>query len=66
MTRKLFKEKEKCDKKNYSAKTFLGGWVEEEKNAVSPFVNASGKQILGVLSVWVKRFGVSRMRDFDR
>ena len=31
---------------------------------VSPFVDASGEKILVLLSASVKRFGVSRMRDF--
>ena len=36
---------------------------EGNKNAVSPFVDASGKQISVPLSALVERFGVSRMRD---
>ena len=34
------------------------------KNAVSPFVDASGKQILMLLSASDERFGVFRVRDF--
>ena len=44
-------------------KSPIGGG-EGEKNAVSPFVDASGTKILVLLSVSVERFGVSRMRDF--
>ena len=41
-----------------------GGGGKEEKNYVIPFVDASGKKILMQLFASVKRFGVSRMRDF--
>ena len=41
-----------------------GGRGEGGKNAVSPFVDSSRKQILVLLSASVDRFGVSRMRDF--
>ena len=34
------------------------------KNAISPFIDASRKKILVLLSASVERFGVSRMRDF--
>ena len=40
------------------------GREEKKKNYVSPFVDASGKQISVLLSASVKRFGVSRMQDF--
>ena len=36
----------------------------EEKNSVSPFFDARGKQILVILSALVERFGVSLMQDF--
>ena len=35
------------------------------QNALSPFVNASEKKIFVVLSAAVKRFGVSRIQDFN-
>ena len=41
-----------------------GGSGEGGKNAVSPFVNTSGENILVVLFALVEIFGISRMRDF--
>ena len=41
-----------------------GGGGDKEKNAVSPFVEASGKQISVLLSASVEKFGVSRMQIF--
>ena len=41
-----------------------GGWEGGGEEAISPFVDASGKQILVLLSKLDERFGVSHMRHF--
>ena len=41
-----------------------GGGIWQLKKCYQPLFDASGNKIFEVLSALVKRFGVSRMRDF--